>query len=629
MKTFLAAATFFLFLQLAGMQAAEGQAAEQILEAPADSLKRLLEEETNDSIRAALHRELGLEYKRASEPDLAIEQYKKSLAISTRLKDSESMAKCYNNLGSVYNIKGEFDLALNSYLNSLRLNEELGDKGGQMKNHINLGNFFAGQRNFEKAEGHYSRALELVDPGRDLNYEALLNLNLGGINTDPHNNKADQDKAILYFEKARVAFTKLEDPVRLAGVANNIGVVKEQQGKFREAYDSYYQALEIRRQIQDLPGVAQSYFNLGNIKYLLSDFNKALDFYKLSLAEARKIKARNQVQDALHGISATYASMKEHQKAFEYRLEYELLKDSLYNEEKSRQLAELETQYETEKKDKELIVKEASIKQKTAERNTYMITLAITVILSIVVIVVYHQRQRAISQLALKNEELHKRRISEMLKEQEIKSINAMLEGQDRERKRIAEDLHDRLGSTLSAVKLHLHALDGGIKQDAPLLLYQRVNGLLDKAVTEVRDIAHNMVSGVLTKFGLVAALQDLKETIEATNQVRVEIMVHNLDERLEGHVEIHLYRIIQELVSNILKHAKATEIIIQLNKHNHELLLMVEDNGVGFNPGAASLKKGMGLRNIESRVSSLGGSLSIDSGRGGGTTTTIEIPVA
>jgi two-component system NarL family sensor kinase len=629
MKTFLAAATFLLCLQFTVLQLTAGQAAEQTLKTPADSLLRLLEETTSDTTRASLHRELGLEYKRAAEPDLAIEHYQKSLAISIRLKDSESMAKCYNNLGSVYNIKGEFDQALDSYLNSLRLNEQLGDKGGQMKNHINLGNFFAGQRNFEKAEGHYSRALELVDPGKDLNYEALLNLNLGGINSDPHNNQADLDKAIIYFEKARAAFTKLEDPVRLSGVVNNIGVVKEQQGKFREAYDNYHQALEIRRQIQDLPGIAQSYFNLGNVMYLLNEFDKALSFYKLSLEEARAIKARSQVQDALHGISATYASIKDHQKAFEYRLEYELLKDSLYNEEKSRQLAELETQYETEKKDKELLVKEASIKQKTAERNTYMITLAITVILSIVVIVVYHQRQRAISQLALKNEELHKRRISEMLKEQEIKSINAMLEGQDRERKRIAEDLHDRLGSTLSAVKLHLHALDGGVQQDAPLLLYQRVNGLLDKAVTEVRDIAHNMVSGVLTKFGLVAALQDLKETIEATNQVKVEIMAHNLDERLEGHVEIHLYRVIQELVSNILKHGKATEIIIQLNKHSHELLLMVEDNGVGFNPGAASLKKGMGLRNIESRISSLGGSLSIDSGRGGGTTTTIEIPVA
>ncbi|AHM63142.1 histidine kinase [Flammeovirgaceae bacterium 311] len=589
----------------------------------------MLLQTTEDSSRAYLHRDLGMEYKKTAEPDLAVEHFLKSLDISHRLGYLDNAAKCYHNLGSVYNIKGEFDLALDSYLNSLRLHEQLGDKNGQMKNHINLGNFFAGQRSFGKAEAHYSHALGLVEPGKDVRSEALLNLNLGGINTDPYNEQADPDKAIQYFEKARAAFSKLDEPHRLAGVVNNIGVLKEQQQKFSEAYDYYHQALEIRMQVQDIPGIAQSYMNLGNIRYQLNDFQKALSFYEKSVAEARKVQARNLVQDALQGISAAYASIGEHQKAFDFRLEYELLKDSLYNEEKSRQLAELETQYETEKKDKELLVKEASLKQKTAERNTYMITLAITVILSIVVIVVYHQRQRALSQLALKNEELHKRRISEMLKEQEIKSINAMLAGQDRERKRIAEDLHDRLGSTLSAVKLHLNAIDGGVQQHAPLLLYQRVNGLLDKAVTEVRDIAHNMVSGVLTKFGLVAALQDLKETIEATNQVKLEILVHNLDERLEGQVEIHLYRIIQELVSNILKHARATEVTIQINKHKGELLLMVEDNGVGFDPGVASMKKGMGIRNIESRVASLGGSLSIDSGKGGGTTTTIEIPVA
>lgn len=616
MRAFMVAAVVLLSIQLS------------VAQTVSDSLRFLVQQTKNDSVRAGLHWELGVALKKEGNIDNSIDQYQQALRLSKSRKDYLHMAKCYNSLGLVYMIKGEYDKALESYLNSLRLHEQLDDKGGQVKNHINLGNFFAMQQRFDKAINHYENALALVDEADDPRNRALLNLNLGGIYTDARNAEADLGKALHYYEKAKEAFTVLGDSVSLAGLFNNIGVVKEQQNKLQEAFDNYLQALQIRKQIGDIPGIAQSFNNLGNVQRLRGAHRQAIGYYKSGLAEARKMNALNQAQHALHNLSGTYSEMGEHQKAFEYRIKYDLLKDSLFNEEKSRQLAELETKYETEKKDQELVLKEASIRQKTAERNTYMITLVITIILSIVVIVVYQQRQRAMSQLAHKNEELHNRQISEMLKEQEIKSIHAMLEGQDRERKRIAEDLHDRLGSTLSAVKLHLNALDGAANQALPVPLFQNVNSLLDQAVSEVRDIAHNMVSGVLTKFGLCAALQDLKETIEASGQVRVELMLLNMDERLDGAVEINLYRIMQELVSNILKHAKATEITIQLNKISQELLLMVEDNGRGFDPSDSNQQKGMGLRNVASRVDALGGRLSIDSARGRGTTTTIEIPL-
>ena len=612
---------FFLFAQLLVTQPAAAQTA-------SDSLIQRISLAANDSLQAILHWEAGVALKREGKIDEAIDHYEKALALSLSRNDQQHVAKCYNSLGLVYVVKGSYKEALESYLNSLRIHEQLEDKGGLLKNYINLGNFFAMQQDFDKSVKYYENALALVEEGQDPKNEALLNLNLGSLYTDPRNPNGDLTKALAFYEKAKLSMLQLQDSISLAGIFNNIGVLKEQQNKLQEAYENYLQALEIRRQLGDIPGLAQSYNNLGNIERHRNKHEKAIDYYHLSMEQSRKIKALNQVQHALHNLSGTHFEMGNYQKAYEYRVRYDLLKDSIFNEEKSQQLAELETRYETEKKDQQLLIKEASIKQKTAERNTFMITLLITVILSAIVIVFYHQRQRAMSQLALKNEELHSRQVSEMLKEQEIKSIHAMLEGQDKERKRIAEDLHDRLGSTLSAVKLHLNALDGVSSTGMPLPLYQNLNGLLDKAVDEVRDIAHNMVSGVLTKFGLEAALRDLKETIEASRQVKVELMVLNLNERLEGAVEINLYRIIQELVSNILKHAKASEITIQLNKVNNELLLMVEDNGRGFDPSVASQQKGMGLRNIESRVSTLGGRLSIDSGRGRGTTTTIEIPL-
>lgn len=593
-----------------------------------DSLLLVINKTVNDTLLASLHQQAGQALKKEGKLEQSIAQYKKSLALYRKQGNHKQVAKRFNNLGGVYSLAGVFELALESYLNSLKLYEELADPVGQVKSHINLGNFFARQQKYNKAEGHYEQALALLDP-EDLKHKALLHMNLGGINTEPKNQEADINKALVNYQKATELFTRLNDTYNLAGIANNIGVVKEQQGRLQEAYASYAEALELRKQLQDLPGISQSYHNLGNIKRKQGALEQADQLYATSLKVAVKTAASKLILNALQNLSVVYAEMGRHQKAFVHRLQYDSIKESLYNEEKSRQLAELETKYETAKKDQELQVIEASVRQKTAERNTIMMTLVITIILSLVVIIIYHQRQKVMEQLALKNQELYNHQISEMLKEQEIKSIHAMLEGQDRERKRIAEDLHDRLGSTLSAVKLHLNALDGNILPNMPAPLVQNLNGLLDQAVDEVRDIAHNMVSGVLAKFGLTAALHDLKGSIEASRQIKVDLLVLNLDERLEGTVEINLYRIIQELVSNILRHANAGEITIQLNKFGQELLLMVEDNGKGFDPSLASQDRGMGLRNVASRVDALGGRLSIDSGRGRGTTTTIEIPLA
>ncbi|RYD86549.1 MAG: sensor histidine kinase, partial [Sphingobacteriales bacterium] len=231
------------------------------------------------------------------------------------------------------------------------------------------------------------------------------------------------------------------------------------------------------------------------------------------------------------------------------------------------------------------------------------------------------QRQKAIALLAAKNEELNRNRIQELLRDQELVSIHSMLQGQETERKRIAQDLHDRLGSLLATVKLHFQMA----KTDEQREL---ASSLMDEACQEVRQIAHNMVSGVLMKFGLVAALNDLSNAITSSGKVHMQTIAHGLNSRLPGNSEIEIYRIVQELVSNALKHAGAKEITVLLNKTGPTLNLIVEDDGKGFMPAKAKNKGGMGLKGVQSRVQQLQGELSIDSSPGRGTTVLIEIPV-
>ena len=242
----------------------------------------------------------------------------------------------------------------------------------------------------------------------------------------------------------------------------------------------------------------------------------------------------------------------------------------------------------------------------------------------------YAYKSKKAKELAEKTKEIEVQKNIELLKKQELKSIKAMINGQEAERKRIAKDLHDRLGSMLSMVKLNYKSIEDSIAKvkEENKKQYSQANALLDEACNTVREIAHNMVSGVLTKFGLVAALEDLKNTIEGTNTFQLELVTHGLDNRLENNLEIELYGIVQELIHNVIKHAKANEVSVQLLKRVDGVNLTVIDDGIGFDNSKEESKSGMGLKSVASRVQELNGVFDIDTGKGNGTTIAVDIPL-
>jgi signal transduction histidine kinase len=236
-----------------------------------------------------------------------------------------------------------------------------------------------------------------------------------------------------------------------------------------------------------------------------------------------------------------------------------------------------------------------------------------------------YEQQKVEAQLEREQQE---KKLEEMLQEQERKAINSMVSGQEEERARIAKDLHDRLGSMLSVVKIHYKSVEDDLEKikKETKTQYEKANKLLDEACEAVRKIAHNMVSGTLTKFGLVPALKELKEKIEETKTLQIELLAHGLDDRLDNTTEIQLYRVVQELLNNVLKHAEATEVTIQLLKREHDVNIMVTDNGIGFEVDEI-LNEGMGLKSVKARIAEMDGRVLIDSSKGNGTTVTIEIP--
>jgi signal transduction histidine kinase len=213
-----------------------------------------------------------------------------------------------------------------------------------------------------------------------------------------------------------------------------------------------------------------------------------------------------------------------------------------------------------------------------------------------------------------------------MQKQQEVNQY--ILIGEERERKRVAEELHDGLGGLLSALKLNVERIDHQGKNFTrqEKMAYQDMLDLIDRACQEVRNISHNMLPVALEHFGLGIVLQNMARQINHTGKLWVDVEVYGFEERIDRHIELHLYRIVLELFNNILKHAGAQKAVIQLVKENEYISLLVEDDGKGFSPSAGG-EKGIGLINVESRVKIVGGNLSIDTSPQSGTTIIITIP--
>lgn len=563
-----------------------------------------------------LLREKGIYLKDQGKYDESEQALKKAIAIFEGAGERVLEAITYNNLGVTYWRSGDSEKALQQYFKSRDMNMQLNNRSGLVRNFMAIGNHYAKEHEYEPAIENYEQAMKFVDADSRSQYAFLLE-NTGNIYNDTKFKGFNTDKAVELYEQSLKVYHELKDSLSLAGLYVNIGLVHENRGQLDEAKRQYLRAIDLQQRLGLTGAVAATYVNLGNVFLKKDSVTLARNSFWKGYTLATSLKNAPTSRTLARKLSTCFAREGKFEEALRYELKYDSMDEILFNKQKEAAIQELETKYETEKK-------QAEINLTTGQRDSAMITLIIALILTAVIVMIYSQRRKAVEQLRERDKVLMNKKVDELLREQEIRSLRSYLAGQEEERKRIASDLHDRLGSTLSATKLFFTSINNSTEvMEASL---QKAHQLLDTAVEEVREISHNLLSGSITKFGLKTALVELKDTISGNNRLTMTVLFSDMDNRLDGKVELNVYRIVQELVSNILKHAEASDIVVQLNRVDHELVLTVEDNGKGFNPMAE--RNGVGLSNIESRVQSLDGSMNIDSGLGNGTTITITIPL-
>ncbi|RYE19461.1 MAG: tetratricopeptide repeat protein [Sphingobacteriales bacterium] len=535
------------------------------------------------------------------------------LQLAQSKKEQAVQIVIFNSLGKIYSQLGKPVESLKNYQLAIKMAEAVGDKQRSGKILKNIGALYEEQKNFTQALAYYDKAEALALEIKD---ESLL--------ADCYNNKGvvyeqqlNYPKALVVYKKALIIYQKLNKEDRIALTLNNIGIVYKFLNKFPEAIDYYNRSLAYSEKLGDKFFVAANLTNIGNLHALMHDYNKALEFNQRGLTIAKSIDATNIVVEALGSIAEDHAGLGNFKKAYEYRNKYLEVNNEYINLERSKQLAEMQTQYETEKKERQItelkqnqqISSLNSIKQQLLiDKKNYQI-FTITFIM--------------ISLVALGYLFYHKQRIRQQRRQEK-----AIAETEDKERSRIAKDIHDDIGSGLSKITLIAglanHRIQAG---DAIKDEVNHISQISKDLIDNMRDLIWILNPENATLDNLVARIREYcSDYVEGLSvQTAFDIQDEVPKIKIPQQAQRNIFLTIKEALHNCIKHADCDNIFISLSYKDDMLSITITDTGIGFD--AEKIKRnGNGLRNMQQRMRSIGGDFNITSIVGGGTTIETKI---
>jgi signal transduction histidine kinase len=345
---------------------------------------------------------------------------------------------------------------------------------------------------------------------------------------------------------------------------------------------------------------------------LAGNYRNGILYYQQALELGRKTGTAIQLDDIYKGLSESYAQTGEPAKALAFYKKYIEYRDSTGNEKIKKNSTELDVKYQTAEKEKTLSQNQLQLAKKDLEIQKSRNYMAFAIAVMVVALLYIRIRYRKL---------VHSKELKAIQQEKELQLLNALMQGEERERSRIAKDLHDSVAGMLAATKMHLSNIQSDMRIEQTSS-YQQGMLLLDEATQEIRKTSHNLMPETLLAKGLDEALRRYCANISSNNLI-IQYDSWGTIKRLKGSFELSVYRIIQELINNIVKHSKATEAIVQMSANLNILSVTVEDNGTGFDVSVPN--KGMGIQSIESRIETINGSMKIDSHPGSGANVYLE----
>lgn len=529
----------------------------------------------------------------------------------------------YNYIGASFQFKGDFDSAVAYFYKAAKYAQSAENGSLQLlRIYNNLSLTFTRTLDHDKALLYLEKAEQLARHSKLDGILVAILLNKGRIYKEQGSLKRSEQT----FQKALELSATAEDIEKLSGVSakvtqlmllTNLGQLYFLQNKFTAAKNVLEQALPLSEQ-------ANPYYQLP-VRIALGRTYLRLKAYKLAedqVTKAITIATSSKINDGLseghYYLAELYNASGETQKAYDHLLKAYNVEEIIRGTERTKDARLLEIKYRTAQKDKEIAEKKLAVIQKDRllkTKNAWIASISFGSLLLLVLLLGgyrnYRHRQR-----------LQEQKILAIEQGRHIELLKATAEGEEKERNRIAGNLHDGIGSIISAAKMNfstLHTLE------SDKAVFDKSMNLLNDAAFELRTTAHNLMPQILLQEGLVVATRDYCERVSNNQSLTIEYQAYGNFVPQEKTVELFVYRIIQELVNNIIKHSGADHGLVQLSMSNELLAISVEDNGKGMLPDTITGNKGTGLNNLAAKVGMLNGQLTIESAPGKGTQVYIE----
>lgn len=597
-------------------------------------------------------------------PDSAALFYKKAKALAKRVGYKRGEAAFSSRYIVILNNRGDFREALNVAEEALALYKEMGTKRDLAVAHLNVGSEWQYLSDFAQAADFYLIAKKWADEVQDKRLQRLANNNLASVFIELQ----QYEKGIQYAENALAIAKELKNDYAIASSMYNIATALMQLKQHTKALNMYKEIEKIGIETSDdilqldgWLGTGDAYSAMKNDVLAAQSYNKVIQFSRqkntpeyemyacMGIIEvqirqrnfeageyyinrgielAKKQGSKLELKDLYLKAALLYEEKGSLRLALDYRKNFELLNDSIVGEKSRALVSNLEAKYEFEKKEATIqkLQSENQVKALTIGRKNLFNYLLIGSAVTLLIILLLSYRNYKQKQL------LQEQQINELETEKKLLATEAVLKGEEQERSRLAKDLHDGLGGMLSGIKYSFNAMKGNlILTPETAQAFERSMEMLDSSIKEMRRVAHNMMPEALVKFGLDTALKDFCNEINQSGVVQLSYQSIGMEsaEIVDQSVAITIYRIVQELVNNSIKHASAQKVLVQLSKEDSKLLVTVEDDGIGFDKNILQQAKGIGWSNIQNRVEFLKGHIDIDATAGAGTSVNIEINIA
>lgn len=554
----------------------------------ADSLYRLWKSDENQEYRAMNKASIANIWLAHGKYQDAAEVFLESIAMMEKSNSDnkwEAVGSLYEGVASVYYELGRNDEVLTYDLKALESFRKFTNFHRIAFAELFVTADYINLNRFEEAESHLKAAEPLVreDKMPDLNYK--FHVEYGRL----HQKTSQPDSAIHHYFEA----------LKYAGKTGS---------KFKE--------MDVSRQI-------------GFLYRDLQDFSNSVLYLEKSLEISRQLKNKRVEAENIKKLAEVYAARKQPEKAAEYYATYIHLHDSLQLSETQVKISEVENQYQNRMKSDSILVlqKDNELQRMALHKKGYQIFLVIAgAVLALILISLLYRNLRHRHKILQQAHELHGQQILQMQQERQLVAAQSLMKGQEEERSRLARDLHDGVGGLLSGVKLSLSNMQGNVfLSEKNALAINTIICQLDCSIGELRRVSHNMMPEALIKYGLKEALENYCESIHLSGDPEVILQTYGLEVRMDQDEEIILYRLVQELLTNTVKHAEASRVLVQLIREEERISLTVEDDGKGFDPEREDFREGAGFYNIRARAGYLNGSADIHSAPGEGTSVTVE----